>query len=33
LHFVVLVNRGMRVESVPFRMFGPLGELKFPSSR
>lgn len=33
LHFVLQVNRGMRLESVPFRMFGPLGELKFPSSR
>ena len=30
LHFVVQVNRGMRLASVPFRMFGPLGELKFP---
>ncbi|WP_411832827.1 peptidoglycan DD-metalloendopeptidase family protein [Pseudoxanthomonas mexicana] len=30
LHFVLQVNRGMRLESVPFRMFGPLGELKFP---
>lgn len=33
LHFVLQVNRGMRLESIPFRMFGPLGELKFPSSR
>ncbi len=33
LHFVVQVNRGMRLESVPFRMFGPLGLLQFPSSR
>jgi len=24
---------GMRLESVPLRMFGPLGELKFPSRR
>jgi len=30
LHFVVQVNRGMRLESVPFRMAGPAGELKFP---
>lgn len=30
LHFVIQVNRGMRLESVPFRMFGPLGELKPP---
>ncbi len=30
LHFVVQVNRGMRLESVPLRMFGPMGELKFP---
>ena len=33
LHFVLQVNRGMRLESIPFRMFGPLGELKFPISR
>ncbi|HEY5971674.1 MAG TPA: peptidoglycan DD-metalloendopeptidase family protein [Pseudoxanthomonas sp.] len=33
LHFVIQANRGMRLESIPFRMFGPLGELKFPSSR
>jgi murein DD-endopeptidase MepM/ murein hydrolase activator NlpD len=33
LHFVLQVNRGMRLESIPFRMFGPLGELKFPSRR
>ena len=33
LHFVLQVNRGMRLQSIPFRMFGPLGELKFPSSR
>jgi hypothetical protein len=33
LHFVLQVNRGMRLESIPLRMFGPLGELKFPSSR
>ncbi|KAF1685041.1 peptidase [Pseudoxanthomonas broegbernensis] len=29
LHFVVQVNRGMRLEAVPIRMFGALGELKF----
>ena len=29
LHFVVQANRGMRLESVPFRMYGALGELKF----
>lgn len=29
LHFVVQVNRGMHLESVPFRMFGTLGELDF----
>ncbi|AKC87389.1 M23 family metallopeptidase [Pseudoxanthomonas suwonensis] len=29
LHFVVQVNRGMRLEAIPFRMFGALGELKF----
>lgn len=33
LHFVVQANRGMRLESVPFRMFGPLGLLQFPSAR
>ncbi|HYM85324.1 MAG TPA: M23 family metallopeptidase [Pseudoxanthomonas sp.] len=33
LHFVLQVNRGMRLESIPLRMFGPLGELKFPSVR
>ena len=33
LHFVLQVNRGMRLESIPFRMFGPLGELRFPGSR
>ena len=31
LHFVVQANRGMQLESIPFRMFGPLGQLKFPS--
>ncbi|MGY0634901.1 M23 family metallopeptidase [Luteimonas sp. A478] len=29
LHFVVQVNRGMRLESIPFRMFGPGGVLRF----
>ena len=33
LHFVLQVNRGMRLQSIPFRMFGPLGELKLPGSR
>lgn len=28
LHFVVQVNRGMRLESVPFRMNGPAGPLR-----
>ncbi len=30
LHFVVQINRGMALESVPFRMFGALGQLQFP---
>lgn len=29
LHFAVQVNRGLRLESVPFRMFGPHGVLDF----
>jgi len=29
LHFVVQANRGMRLESIPFRMFGPSGVLRF----
>jgi len=29
LHFVVQVNRGMRLESIPIRMRGPMGLLKF----
>ena len=33
LHFVIQANRGMRLESIPFRMFGPLGQLQFPNSR
>ena len=32
LHFVVQVNRGMRLESVPFRMFGPGGVLRFANA-
>lgn len=28
LHFVVQVNRGMRLESIPFRMIGPQGPLR-----
>lgn len=28
LHFVVQVNRGMRLESIPFRMMGPQGPLR-----
>jgi murein DD-endopeptidase MepM/ murein hydrolase activator NlpD len=31
LHFVLQANRGMRLESIPLRMFGPMGELKFPT--
>jgi murein DD-endopeptidase MepM/ murein hydrolase activator NlpD len=33
LHFVVQVNRGMRLESIPFRMSGPQGLLNFGSRR
>lgn len=33
LHFVVQVNRGMRLESIPFRMFGPRGILRFDDHR
>lgn len=29
LHFAVQVNRGMSLESIPFRMFGPEGILRF----
>jgi hypothetical protein len=29
LHFVVQANRGMRLHSLPFRMFGPQGILRF----
>lgn len=30
LHFAVQVNAGMRLESIPFRMLSPRGELHFP---
>jgi murein DD-endopeptidase MepM/ murein hydrolase activator NlpD len=30
LHFAVQLNRGLHLASVPFRMAGPLGELRFP---
>lgn len=33
LHFVVQVNRGMRLESIPFRMLGPHGPLDFRDRR
>lgn len=33
LHFVVQANRGMRLQSVPFRMFGPHGILRFGNAR
>src|SRR5690606_35199252 len=33
LHFVVQANRGMRLESLPFRMFGPHGVLRFASAQ
>lgn len=33
LHFVVQVNRGMQLQSVPFRMFGPQGILRFTEVR
>ncbi|WP_024889681.1 M23 family metallopeptidase [Luteimonas huabeiensis] len=32
LHFAVQANRGMRLETVPFRMFGPRGVLRFYAS-
>ncbi|MGN6513045.1 MAG: peptidoglycan DD-metalloendopeptidase family protein [Lysobacteraceae bacterium] len=32
LHFAVQVNRGMRLESVPFRMAGPVGALAIPGA-
>jgi murein DD-endopeptidase MepM/ murein hydrolase activator NlpD len=33
LHFVVQVNRGMRIESLPFRMRGPNGPLRIEPAR
>lgn len=33
LHFVVQVNRGMRIESLPFRMRGPAGPLRIDERR
>ncbi len=33
LHFAVQANRGMRLESIPFRMFGPQGILRFAESK
>jgi len=33
LHFAVQVNRGMRLESIPFRMAGPDGPLQFQDAR
>lgn len=33
LHFVVQANRGMKLESIPFRMFGPQGILRFTEAR
>lgn len=33
LHFVVQINRGMRIESLPFRMRGPDGPLRIPPPR
>lgn len=33
LHFVVQLNRGMRLASVPFRMFGPQGILRFDEAQ
>lgn len=33
LHFVVQVNRGMSLESIPFRMFGPQGILRFTEAK
>ncbi|WLA07480.1 peptidoglycan DD-metalloendopeptidase family protein [Xanthomonas translucens] len=32
LHFAVQVNRGMRLDAIPFRMAGALGELRLPRS-
>jgi murein DD-endopeptidase MepM/ murein hydrolase activator NlpD len=33
LHFAIQVNRGMRLESIPFRMHGPDGALSFSDRR
>lgn len=33
LHFSVQVNRGMRLQSIPFRMFSPHGILRFTETR
>src|SRR5690606_32818975 len=33
LHFVVQVNRGMRLVSIPFRMSGPSGPLRLTARR
>jgi len=33
LHFVVQINRGMHLESIPFRMFSPRGILRFSESQ
>ena len=33
LHFAVQANRGMKLESIPFRMFGPQGILRFTEPR
>ena len=33
LHFAVQVNRGMQLQSIPFRMFGPQGILRFSETR
>ncbi|MEO7477778.1 MAG: M23 family metallopeptidase [Lysobacteraceae bacterium] len=33
LHFAVLVNRGMDLESIPFRMQGPAGPVSIPGAR
>ena len=33
LHFAIQVNRGMRLESIPFRMRGPDGNLHFDNRR
>jgi murein DD-endopeptidase MepM/ murein hydrolase activator NlpD len=33
LHFVVQANRGLKLESIPFRMFGPGGILRFDAGQ